>query len=169
MTDTANKADVDVLFPEKSFEVNGEQITVRPFYFGEFPKVVKLLQPILTTLANSQLLRVTTTEGGEQKLHVVVPENIVEVMSNLMLDSSEPLIDLLSFATGKPTDWFDTLPFDKGVELSALWFEVNKDFFVRRVVPLMKKLYPTRKKDGDESSQTSSVPDIVVQKSTDQP
>ena len=56
-------ADLKILFPAKEITVKGEVLTVMPFYAGQYPKALELLQPIAGTLQDSGILQFDTSGG----------------------------------------------------------------------------------------------------------
>ena len=123
--------DLEVLFPEgKTVTVAGEPITVKPFTFGQIPKVV----------------------GTVKKLAGVVQGDQIDVLDAIE-KGGEDLLALAAFVVGKPREWFDEVPTDEGVELLKAIFEVNLDFFAKRVRPLL----PTFLLPSDESNPAGEV------------
>ena len=123
--------ELEVLFPDgKVVVANGESIIIKPFTFGQIPKVV----------------------GTVKKLAGVVQGDQFDVLEAIE-KGGDDLIALVAFVTGKPREWFDTVPTDEGVELLKAIFEVNLDFFAKRVRPLL----PTFLLPSDESSPGGEV------------
>ena len=128
--------DLEVLFPDgKTVTVAGEGITVKPFTFGQIPKVV----------------------GTVKKLAGVVQGDQIDVLDAIE-KGGEDLLALAAFVVGKPRAWFDAVPTDEGVELLKAIFEVNLDFFAKRVRPLLPTfLFPSDESSPDgEASQPDS-------------
>jgi hypothetical protein len=114
MNDTVNE--VSLLFPQgKEIEIKGEKLVIKPFGFGKFPKVVKLMKDF------------TPPKDGTS----VTMGNIAEMLA----DNSEAVMELSVLATGKPREWFDSVAMDEGVVLLKTIVEVNADFFVKRLQP----------------------------------
>ena len=143
--------DIHSLFPNREVIVGGETVTLRPFFFGEMPVVIKLIYPIISAAGLSQMLRVVEKDG-QMTVSLKIPENMVDILLDVILEGSEPVMALLSFALKKERAWFNTISVDEGVDLVTTWFEVNRDFFAQRVLPKIVKLLP---KDGTTSSQSS--------------
>jgi hypothetical protein len=106
--------DLEVLFPTgKTVTANGEEITIKPYTFGQIPKVIGTVRKLSGALGENGDVLEAIEKGGED------------------------LIALVMFTTGKPRDWFDSLPTDEGVALVTAIYEVNKDFFDKRVKPTL--------------------------------
>ena len=130
--------DLEVLFPDgKVVVANGESIIIKPFTFGQIPKVV----------------------GTVKKLAGVVQGDQIDVLDAIE-KGGEDLLALAAFVVGKPREWFDGVPTDEGVELLKAIFEVNLDFFAKRVRPLLPTfLLPSDESNpaGEASPEDSSV------------
>lgn len=116
--------DTVILFPNREFQVKGETVVVRPFYFGELPVVVKHLFPILSTSGLSRMLKVKPDPKDPEKFEVKIsiPEDLMDVLTNVLTDASEPVMDLLAFGLKKERSWFNDIDCDVGVELTTAWF-----------------------------------------------
>jgi hypothetical protein len=125
---------LDLLYPSgKEVTVGGEKLTVREFGFGQWPKATKMMQPVVSALIARNLFSV---EGDEFKLSKDWPIGLVAVMS----DGGESVIELCAYVTGKPREFFDNVSLDEGVALTRAIFEVNADFFKKRILPMLGTL-----------------------------
>ncbi|MGZ3325698.1 MAG: DUF6631 family protein [Xanthobacteraceae bacterium] len=125
--------DLKALFPGREVAAGGETIKVSPFVFGQLPKVAKCFASIKGVI-----------EGG----------NLIEIASA----GGEDLLQLLCLAANKPRAWFDTLPSDEGLSLMAAVIQVNRDFFVQRMSPVLQRLTQAVNGTGALSSPDSSAP-----------
>lgn len=125
--------DLAVLFPGKEVTAQGETLTVVPFFFGQFPKAIKLMQPVAQALRGSDIMDFSQ-DGG--KVNFKISPDWVLKLPQIMAEGGEALIEMVAFATSKPRKWFDTLPGDEGVNLTKAVLEVNADFFVRKMLPI---------------------------------
>jgi hypothetical protein len=131
MTTTETKTtDLEKLLPEREITIAGEAITVRPFFFGQLPKAVKLLRPI------AEALRETGIASLDGNSLALAPDWALR-LPQLFEDAGEPLVEFVAFAVGKPRAWFDTLAADEGVKLTRAVFEANASFFVEKIAPLV--------------------------------
>jgi hypothetical protein len=125
--------DLKALFPGQEVVAGGETITVSPFVFGQLPKVAKCFASIKEVI-----------DGG----------NLIEIASA----GGEDLLQLLCLAAKKKREWFDTLPSDEGLNLMAAVIQVNRDFFVQRMSPVLQRLTQAVSGTGAPSSPASSAP-----------
>ena len=99
--------------------VGKEDIHIRPFTFGQLLKALKHLAHLGTSMSE---------EDGELGL------------VKALTDNSDDVLGLLMLATGKPKEFFDTLPAEKGIDLAIATYNVNKDFFARTLTPKLSQL-----------------------------
>jgi hypothetical protein len=125
--------DLKALFPGQEVVAGGETIKVSPFAFGQLPKVAKCFASIKDVIEGGDLI-VIASVGGED------------------------LIELLCLAAKKARSWFDTLPADEGLALMAAVIQVNRDFFVQRMSPVLQRLTQAVNGTGAPSSPASSAP-----------
>lgn len=152
-------SDLEILNPDREITISGQAIILKPFAFGQLGKAAKLLKPVAETVAGANIFR-ATAEGGELKFFLA--GDWLFRMVDLLAEGGDDLIGFLAFATGQPREFVENLLPDDGIALTKAVFEVNSDFFVRRVLPLLG-LSPT----GEKSSSSSSSTDTDVTTSTD--
>ncbi|KGG93046.1 hypothetical protein P245_10790 [Comamonas thiooxydans] len=105
-------SDLDVLVPQAQvLELVGQRLTISPLVVGELPAMLKAVRPFAEQLT------------GE-------PDWLA-----LLCDHGDALLAALALASRQPRDWVATLALDDAITLAATVFEVNADFFVRRVAP----------------------------------
>jgi hypothetical protein len=105
-------SDLDMLVPQaRVLELAGQHLTISPLVVGELPAMLKAVRPFAEQLT------------GE-------PDWLA-----LLCDHGEALLAALTLASRQPRDWVDALALDDAITLAAAVFEVNADFFVRRVAP----------------------------------
>lgn len=105
-------SDLDVLVPQAQvLELAGQRLTISPLVVGELPAMLKAVRPFAEQLA------------GE-------PDWLA-----LLCDHGDALLTALALASRQPRDRVDALALDDAITLAAAVFEVNADFFVRRVAP----------------------------------
>lgn len=144
-------SDLDKLFPDRDVQLpGGEKITVRPLFFGQLPKAVKLLRPITEAIRSAGI---AAFDGKDFSLASDWPLKLPQLMD----EGGEGLIEFVAFATSKPRAWFDTIGADDGIALTKAVFEVNGDFFVARVAPMLG-MSATPKPTGATSLPDSYLP-----------
>lgn len=138
--------DLDVLQPAgKDVQVGAETVTIKPIKFGQLPQASRLLLPLSK--------QITAAFKGTGELTLAETAGL---LVELMADGGEDLLTALSFFIGKPREWFDTLENDEGLEILNAVFEVNADFFSRRVLPMFAPAAPAAPPTGAMSSESSS-------------
>ncbi len=158
--------DLETLFPGREISAGGEKLTLQPFTFGQLPKAAKLLQPISTSMSDTGVFSVNNI-GGEVQFGLA-PDWPVRIV-DLLASGGDGLLDFIAFAANKPREWVDKLGADDGVALTKALMEVNADFFVRRVLPMLGLVPAAAPSDGANSSVSSSEPATVDRTSTDTP
>lgn len=105
-------SDLDTLVPQaRVLELVGQRLTISPLVVGELPAMLKAVRPFAEQLT------------GE-------PDWLA-----LLCDHGDALLAALALASRQQRDWVDALALDDAITLAAAVFEVNADFFVRRVAP----------------------------------
>lgn len=134
--------DLAILQPEETFvEVDGERIYVKPYTFGKLLKALKYLSNLAGLFAAAE---------GE------VEPTILEAFAK----HGDDVLGLLSLATDKDREFFDTLDAEKGLDLAILTYKVNESFFSNQLIPKIQNLLPsdlpeapiveeTEKKEGE--------------------
>lgn len=91
--------------------IGGETLGLMPLKVGELPAFARAVQPMVQRLSAS-------------------PDWLA-----LMADDGEAVIEAVSIASRRPLEWVAGLDLDDAVRLAQAVFEVNADFFVRRLMP----------------------------------
>lgn len=105
-------SDLDVLVPQaRLMEMAGQRLNISPLVVGELPAMLKAVRPFAEQLT------------GE-------PDWLA-----LLCDYGDALLAALALASRQPREWVNALALDDAITLAAAVFEVNADFFVRRVAP----------------------------------
>lgn len=130
--------ELEALFPEdvKVELSTGETITIKPLTFGQTLKALKFGKNL-----GSLIIEASQSENPRAEFMYVLAEG------------GEEVIDLLAFALNKDKSWFDVLPADDGVKLTAEFLGVNFDFFTNRVMPELMKTMATMKAKADSAAQ----------------
>ncbi len=127
-----------ILFPDEELTVAGETISLRPFPFGKYPKVLALLgqmlQPLTEYLQQQKGNQLgIQLEDGTIRIN---PETI-QFLIGILENGGDPFMELLAIAVDKPRAWVDKLDGDDGIKLLAGVFAVNYDFFIQRLNPAL--------------------------------
>ena len=154
--------DIDTLFPGREVTLRtGEKVALAPLFFGQYPKAIKLLRPLVEAVRGAGIA------GFDGKTFTFAPDWPLR-LPQVMDEAGETLIEFVAFGAGKPRVWFDTLGGDDGIALTRAVFEVNGDFFIRRIAPTIGfAVQPeTMPADGVASSPDSSAPATAETAST---
>lgn len=152
--------DLKTLFPSEVVTVTGEPLTVHPFYFGQLSRVVKFCKPIAEALLSSGIMTITT--NADNTANITLNSDFVPKLFQIMDDGAEPLLCLVALAVGKPREWLDKIPLDEGILLTQKLWDMNSDFFVKRVMPMLAKNLIKLQSTGETSSPVSSAPVIAA-------
>lgn len=115
--------EIELLFPQgKVVKMKGQDVTIMPFGFGKFPKVLDCIKRL-------KLGDVNSDESGAAKVQAY--DSLQLVMNN-----ADIALELIALAIGKPLSYFDDLPPDEGIAAGLAVIEVNQDFFVNRLQPM---------------------------------
>jgi hypothetical protein len=116
-------SDLQTIFPDAELTVQGEVLTIKPFTFGQLPKVLKLTKSFYSEV---------------QPLFEDLQGNEAQLTMQVMAVGGDDLIELIALGIKKPREWFDTLQIDDGVRVATAFLEVNLSFFAQRVLPQVK-------------------------------
>lgn len=100
-----------------SLVIGGERLTLTPLKIGEVPAFARAVQPLVSSISASLSAS---------------PDWLA-----LLADHGEAVIEAVAIASRRPNEWVTGLELDDAVRLSEAVFEVNADFFIRRVLPSM--------------------------------
>ena len=94
-----------------TLEIAGETLELTPLKIGELPAFVRAIRPFATYIG-------------------------VEVdWLALFGERGEDVLVALAVAARRPREWVAQLSLDAAIQLAEAVFEVNADFFIRRVLP----------------------------------
>lgn len=119
----SEQTELEILFPQEisvAVKEKGEILTIKPFKFRKIFKVIKVITDIAERMAKS---------GNNE-----------EALFDLLTESEDKVLEVLSLAIDKPSNWFDDLEGDTGVELLTAVWKVNKSFFDNKLAPLLKEM-----------------------------
>jgi hypothetical protein len=132
--------EVEQLFPQgKEVTLKGKAYQIKPFGFGQFPKVLKLFKDVKDVKIGG--------EGGVQ----------FGDMTTFMLENADIVVEFAMLATKEKREFFDDVALDESVDLVQAIVEVNADFFVTRLQPkLLTAMSKLTESVGGLSSQSLS-------------
>lgn len=156
MTDMSEQKDLEVLFPDREVTVKGEKLVLHPFYFGQLARVARLVKPIVFSLLSSGLLHMAPDASDPTKTTISLDTDFIPKLFDTADDIGEPLMELVAFGAGKERAWLNSVPADEGILLTQKVWEINSDFFVKRVLPMLGATFTKSLSTGATSSQGSS-------------
>ncbi len=110
-------SDMEVLHPERTVYLGGEQVTVREYGNLEWLRALPVAEPLVASIA--EML------AGEQ-------EPAYEVALDAISRHTDGLMPLIAQAFGRDIAWLDALPPQEFESALMEWWGVNGHFFVRR-------------------------------------
>lgn len=120
------QSELEILFPQ-GIDVNlkNEVINIKPFKLGQLPAVMKVMQKVANPIQQSMLTNVSQDAN---------------FLLSLIADFGDELIKLIALIIKKPIEFVEDLDQDETVILLKSIIEVNKDFFSKRVTPLIQQM-----------------------------
>lgn len=116
---------------------DGTTITVRPIKLGQLPKFVKAVRPIFGALV---ALAPDSSSPGDADGQGADPEAVdITAIVELYAEHGEAIADALVIVTGEPRARLDELGLDDAAALILALWSVNRDFFVHRLLPMLKR------------------------------
>jgi len=69
----------------------------------------------------------------------------------------EDVVSLISLATGKPVEFFDTLDAEKGLDLAMMTYKINQSFFVQHLIPKLQEMFQSDSQDEETKENQEEV------------
>ena len=126
-TSAAEKAaeDLTVIFPDASITIAGEKIIVAEYPFMQWLE----LKPLHTEFLDELAELVGHSEEG------ILIDDLMEFFENQF----QHVQALISASISKPKEFFKPLKSAEVDDLTLIWWEVNKHFFLRSVQRILRK------------------------------
>jgi hypothetical protein len=139
--------------PRRTVRIKGEEIAVEPLSIGQVGPVQRVLDPMLAELRGES----ADPEAG-------VGESVIEFdLKQFIVRHTDEAIEIVAIAMERPRVWVAHLYIDEFIELARAVFEVNLDFFNRRLVASVARLTARlQAAAGSISSGISSQPDTTA-------
>lgn len=119
MSDSLSK-----IFPAKEIIIAEMPFTLKPLTFGQLPKVMKLMEKLA---------------GPVQKAVREGKQNDISTVIMLFAEGGDGLIEVMAESIKAPKEFVENLDSDEGIKFLNTFLEVNKDFFIQRVLPLIQE------------------------------
>jgi hypothetical protein len=134
--------ELNVLLPDRTLTLAGEEITVREFRFAESLELAPLAAPIIADLAS--MATADEAPAGSALFAVLGVHQ-------------EAFLELVARSIGRPRAWIEGLSRKEGRALALTFWEVNADFFLDdvRLEALTRRLLGAES-DGESSPSNSS-------------
>lgn len=118
--------DLNVLEPAgSSVSYLGEQLEIKPLTIGQLPRLVRAARPVIDAVLKIEQL---PDENSDE---------LVALVLELVDKHSDGVFAVAAICSGKDADWLQNGPLDEFVILAKSIFEVNRDFFVQKLAPLL--------------------------------
>lgn len=121
----------------------GEKLEIRPLTVGQLPKLVRAARPVIDAVLALDALPDEDDDGA-----------LVDLVLDLVEHHGESVVAAVSICTGKSEDWIEGADLAEFVELAQKIFEVNRDFFVQRLGPLLAARAGTEAGAGPTASSS---------------
>lgn len=119
--------DLDVLAPAAAVVMaGGERLEILPLTIGVLPALVRTARPLI-----DKVLAMPDLPGHDDS------DDVVALVMDLVESHGEQLFDATALCTGKTSDWVQKLDLAEFAEVATTVFEVNRDFFAQKLVPLL--------------------------------
>lgn len=124
MTQVATDA-LEVLAPASAdVRFRGEVLTILPVSVGVIPQLVRLLRPVLASL--------DTNPADAAGIEITS-----DLVMELVVDHAPALFEATALCAGKPRGYIEGADPADFIALALKVVEVNRDFFIQRIAPLL--------------------------------
>lgn len=120
------KDELKILVPDEVINTIQGDVTVKPFKFTQFPKVIKTISEYASLISSA--------------IAVSNENEILNIATALVSDDSEGIFDLIAMAIGKDREFLDSLEAEDGFNILVKVVELNIDFFVKTLAPKLGEL-----------------------------
>lgn len=118
-------SELEILFPQGKEVILKEKVfTIKPFTLGQIPKVMQFMQKVAVP--------------AQAAVYSGKAQDAATLMA-IFAEAGEDIIKLVSAIIKEPVEFVTELEMDESVELIQAIIEVNKDFFSKKVAPILKK------------------------------
>ncbi|PRH82634.1 hypothetical protein [Arenimonas caeni] len=137
--------ELEVLEPAgSSVQYRGEAIEVRPLEIGQVPQLVRKCRGAVNVVLAMDSLPDTNELG------------FLDLVMDLVGSHGEELYEGVAICVGREPGWVAKGNLDEFVVLATAVFEVNRDFFVQRLAPLLGAGRKSPPASGDGPTPSSS-------------
>jgi len=123
-----NETDLDLIDPPVTQVVyRGETLALKPLTVGAVPPIVRLARPVIDGILN--LEKIPDDASGE----------LVDFAIEMIDLHGEALFAAVALAIGRERDWVEGGDIGEFIDLARALVAVNRDFFVQRLAPLLRR------------------------------
>lgn len=137
MTDVA-----EVLPVTHEVVIGGVPVVVNPIRVGQLPRAMALCEPFYRELKGvkakqaSAMAKAADPEYPKAGIQALLKEADIDLY-DMILRHSDSVLQLIALLTDKDRQWVDDLAVDEFVSIFVMIVEVNTDFFLQRLLPLL--------------------------------
>lgn len=136
---------LDAIAPaDTPVQYRGERLEIQPLVVGAVPKIVRLARPVIDEVL--KLEAIPDEQSGD----------MVDLAMNLVDQHSDALFAAVALAIGKPREWVEGGDIGEFTDLCIALVKVNRDFFVRRLGPLLAERARARQGSGAGPTPSTS-------------
>ncbi|MGH8075624.1 MAG: DUF6631 family protein [Lysobacter sp.] len=137
--------DLQVLEPSgSSVTYLGTALEIKPLTVGQLPRMVRVARPVIDSVLALESLPDEDTGA------------LVDFVLDMVDRHGEAMFEAAAIATGRDREWIERGDIGEFIDLAKVVFEVNRDFFVRKLGPLLADRAKGRSGAGLTSSSSSS-------------
>lgn len=142
---------LDVLEPQaRSVSFRGEGLEIRPLTVGQLPRLVRVARPVIDALFSQHAAPEMPNEGEP------VDHDTLDLMLDLIGNHGDAVFQAAAIAIGREPEWVAEGDLAEFAELATAVIEVNRDFFVRKLAPLLGGRAAIPASNGDGPTASSS-------------
>lgn len=120
--------DMDVIEPQaRVVEFRGERLEIRPLTIGAVPGLVRASRPVINSLLDAAWI----TDGA------AFDAQSFDGALDLIEQHGEAVVQGVALAIGRDAKWVASGDISEFIDLTVAVLEVNRDFFTRRIAPLL--------------------------------
>jgi len=156
----AEKEEIEVLDPpQRTLYVAGEKITVTPLSIGQVGPVRRVLDPLLAELRGD---KPEGPDGEPEGPDTSAEDTVIEFdLKDFVMRHTDEAVEIVAIAISRrplSRQWVAGLYIDDFIDLATAVFEVNLDFFNRRLVASLARLTARLQAAAGSISSASSSP-----------
>jgi hypothetical protein len=123
--------DLQVMAPEPILvSVSGEVIEIKQIRVGQISKAMRIAHPFYENLKAAKDAAKKSDDPGVYGFDIYT----------LVMENTDAIIDMVALLCGKDRGWVEDLSLDDLIAVFSAIVEVNLDFFIQRLLPLLSGL-----------------------------